>query len=763
MTEQTAELKIEGMTCASCVKTIEKVVSGLEGVHGIRVNLSFENARVEYDPEQLPMEKIREKIEEIGYRVVDEEKEDRGRHIRELRNNLIFAAIVSALTAIFVYSPLYGLFDPVVSNFILFLAATAVIGYSGSSIFRGAWHSLRVKDLNMDVMYAMGIGAAYLTSILALSGLLPLDWAIFPTAIYLVAFLLLGRYMEALAKGRTSEAIRKLIGLQAKDASVLREGKEVKVPVEEIEVGEKVIVRPGEKVPLDGIVKSGESHVDESMLTGEPIPVLKKEGEEVIGGTINREGVLTFEVTRTGKDTMLSGIIRMVEEAQASTPPIQRLADRAVKYFIPAVLIISITSFLVWFLLGYPYIAFISMVAVMVIACPCALGLATPTAISVGTGIGAENGILIRDGSALERAQAITTVVFDKTGTLTKGEPEVTNVIVSPVGEGVEEGAGYQRKNEEGKLIGLAAAVERGSEHPLGQAIVKKAEETVSQIPEAENFRAITGMGFEAVVDGQRVLVGNRGLMSEEGLSFSEFEAELQRLEGAGKTAVIVAVNNRVAGIIGIADTLKPESRETVRTLKSRGIGVVMLTGDNERTAGAIAREAGIERVIAGVLPGQKAEEVKRLQASGEVVAFVGDGINDAPALAQADIGIALGSGTDVALESGEIVLVRSNLTDVVKAIELSRKTMGKIRQNLGWAFGYNTTLIPIAAGILNPFYGGVVFRPEWAGLAMAFSSVSVLTSSLMLKRINLNINAQTNRPEQIRESNTKEVKDHGD
>ena len=736
MTGQTAELKIEGMTCASCVKTIEKVVSGLEGVHDIRVNLSFENARVEYDPARLPMERIKEKIEEIGYRVVDEEKEDRGQHILELRNNLTFAAIVSALTAIFVYSPLSGLFDPIVSTLILFIAATSVLAYSGSSIFRGAWHSLRVKDLNMDVMYAMGIGAAYLTSILALSGLLPLDWAIFPTAIYLVAFLLLGRYMEALAKGRTSEAIRKLIGLQAKDAAVIRDGKEVKVPIEELEMGDTIIVRPGEKVPVDGIVKEGGSHVDESMLTGEPIPALKKEGDEVIGGTINKEGVLKFEVTRTGKDTMLSGIIRMVEEAQASTLPIQRLADKAVKYFIPAVLLISITSFLVWFVLGYPYIAFISMVAVMVIACPCALGLATPTAISVGTGIGAENGILIRDGSALERAQAITTVVFDKTGTLTKGEPEVTDVILSPAGQKGEEGA--EGINEEEKLIGLAAAVEKGSEHPLGQAIVKKAEESGSQMPEAENFRAITGMGFEAVVGGQRVLVGNRALMSEEGLSFSEFEAELQRLEEAGKTAVIVAVNNGVAGIIGIADTLKPESRETVRALKSRGIGVAMLTGDNERTARAIAEEAGIERVIAGVLPGQKALEVKRLQSTGEVVAFVGDGINDAPALAQADIGIALGSGTDVALESGEIVLVRSNLTDVVKAIELSQMTMGKIRQNLFWAFGYNTTLIPIAAGILNPFYGGVVFRPEWAGLAMAFSSVSVLTSSLMLKRLNL-------------------------
>ena len=713
------------MTCAVCVNTIETVVGQMDGVNTATVNLALENARFNFDPKITSENAIKEMIEEIGYEVVGDDDEE-GEETRGLRMNLIYAVVVAVFTTVYIHAHRFEVFPPLWDdmrerNIFLMILATTVLGYSGNSIVIGAYQSLKHKILNMDVMYMMGVGAAYLSSIAALADILPLKWASFPTVIYLVTFLLVGRYMESVVKGRTSQAIRKLIGMQAKEASVIREGEEVKLPIQLLVIGDTVVVRPGEKIPIDGVVTDGASHVDESMLTGEPIPVQKTIESEVVGGTINGEGMLKFEVTRMGKDTMLSRIILMVEEAQSSAPPIKRLADKAVSYFIPTVLTIAIFSALVWFAFGYNHIALISLVAVMVIACPCALGLATPTAITVGTGRGAEHGILIRDGAALERAQSITTAVFDKTGTLTIGKPVVTDILGDP------------------EILQLAASLEHGSEHHLGKAIVRKSKDEGLEISEPEDFRAIAGKGISGRVNARDVIIGNRLLMQESGFGSSGFEDQLEQLEIQGKTAVLVAVDGQVIGVIGIADALKPETPDVVRALLGRGIDVIMLTGDNEKTALTIAKEAGIERVIAGVLPGEKAETIKGLQEKGEVVAFIGDGINDAPALAQAEIGIALGSGTDVAVESGEIVLVRDDLMDVVRAIELSKGTMRKIRQNLGWAFGYNSVLIPVAAGVLNPFNDyTIVFKPEWAGLAMALSSVSVLTNSLLLKRLKL-------------------------
>jgi P-type Cu+ transporter len=735
--EDSAELRIKGMTCAVCVNTIETVVGQMEGVNSASVNLTMENARFGFDPNITSEKAITEMIEEIGYEIA-QEGDDESEDTHGLRLNLIYAVVVMLFTTIYIHAFRFDIEMPLWDNMrdkniLLMILATSVLAYSGRSIVIGAYQSLKHRILNMDVMYMMGVGAAYISSIVALTtDIIPMKWASFPTVIYLVTFLLVGRYMESVAKGRTSRAIMTLIGMQAKDASVIRDGVEQKLPIEHLILGDLVVVRPGEKIPLDGMVKDGISHVDESMLTGEPIPVSKEAGSEVIGGTINQEGLLKFEVARMGKDTMLSRIILMVEEAQRSAPPIKRLADKAVSYFIPTVLFIALLSFTIWFALGYEHEALIALVSVMVIACPCALGLATPTAITVGTGLGAEHGILIRDGAALERAQSITTAVFDKTGTLTVGRPVVTDIIMNKGDETDGE------PMEEADIIRLAASLEQGSEHHLARAIVRKANDLGAELFDPTAFEAIAGKGITGTVNGMDVRVGNRTHMRDSGYDLIAFEEGLGSLEEGGKTAVIVAVDGKILGIIGIADALKPETGTVVQRLRERGIEVLMLTGDNEKTARTIAAEAGIDRVVAGVLPGEKAEEIKRLQKSGEIVAFIGDGINDAPALAQADVGIALGSGTDVAVESGEIVLVRDDLLDVVRAIELSAGTMRKIKQNLIWAFGYNSILIPVAAGVLNPVYNTIVFKPEWAGLAMALSSVSVLTNSLLLKRIKL-------------------------
>jgi len=533
---------------------------------------------------------------------------------------------------------------------------------------------------------------------------------------------MLGRYLEARAKGRTSDAIKKLAGLQAKTATVIRDGKEVEVAAEDLAVGDIVVVKPGNRIPVDGEIVAGESYVDESMITGEPVPPLKAKGDTVVGGTISTNGVLSVKAAKVGRDTVLAQIVKLVEDAQGSKPPVQRIADVAVTYFIPAVLLIAVSAFVVWyFLLGSSLLfALTTLISVLVVACPCALGLATPTAVTVGIGRGAELGILIRNGEALEKGEMVTTVILDKTGTLTKGKPEVTDLVAAGVSETT--------------LLSLAAAVEKNSAHPLAQAVVRAAEAKGVAQETAESFDTLGGKGVSAKVLGEEVLVGNRTLMQERGVVVPpELDAKIQAFEQEGKTAVLVAAGGQAAGVIAIADTLKETSAEAVRRFKEHGIAVVMVTGDNRRTAEAIAGKAGIDKVIAEVLPDRKAAEVRALQEKGQVVAFVGDGINDAPALAQADIGIAIGSGTDIAIESGEIVLVKNDLLDAVAALELSGKVMSRIRGNIFWAFAYNSALIPVGAGVLYPFFG-FVFRPELAALAMAASSVTVVTLSLLLK-----------------------------
>jgi Cu+-exporting ATPase len=570
----------------------------------------------------------------------------------------------------------------------------------------------------------MGIGVAFFSSILGtFEFILSNEFLFYETAVLLATFLTMGRYLETKAKGRTSEAIKKLMDLQPKKAVVIRDNSEIEIPVEGVEINDTVIVRPGEKIPVDGEVVDGESYVDESMITGEPIPVLKKKGDDVVGGTLNKNSVLRFKATKIGKDTVLSQIIKLVEVAQASKPPVQRIADKAVSYFIPTVLTIAVLSFIAWCLVpgNTLFFALASLISVLVIACPCALGLATPTAVTVGIGRGAELGVLIKNGEALEISEKLTTIVFDKTGTLTKGKPEVTDVI------------GFGIREEQ--LLRLAACVEKNSQHPIAEAIVRLAEEKGIKLEESKGFDTFEGKGVTAKVDGKEVLIGNRTLFVEKKISYpEEVEEKIVELENEGKTVILVAIAKEISGLIAIADTLKETSENAIKDFKDMKLNVVMITGDNARTADAIARQIGIEDVLAEVLPQDKADEVKKLQGEGEVVAFVGDGINDAPALAQADVGVAIGGGTDVAIESGEIVLVKDDLMDAVAAVQLSRKVMTRIKQNLFWAFAYNAALIPVAAGILYPFFG-ITFKPELAGLAMAMSSVTVVCLSLMLKR----------------------------
>ncbi len=730
-------VKIGGMTCASCAKTIEIVINELNGVEDVNVNLATESARIVYDANVVDLEEIKRAIEEIGYKFlgitslqeqkkrgigVDERREEELKLIKEMKKRLFFAVSIGIILLFLQYGRYVGLPEIPYNSLIQFVLATPVMLYSGKGMFTAAIRALSHKMLNMDVMYSMGVGSAYIASVFSTIGFLPKDYLFYETSVILLAFLLIGRTLESIAKGKTSEAIKKLMGLQAKTAVVIRDGREIEVPIEDVKVGDVVIVKPGEKIPVDGVVVEGESYVDESMITGEPIPSFKKEGDEVVGATINKNGVLKIKAKRVGSDTLLAQIIRLVEEAMGSKPPIQRLADKIVSYFIPVVLTIAIISFIYWyFIANIPIFAFTTLVAVLVIACPCAFGLATPTALTVGMGKGAELGILIKNGEALEVARKVTTVIFDKTGTLTKGKPEVTDIIAF--------------NGDEAEVLKVAAIAEKRSEHPLAEAIIKKAESEKIDILEPEKFEIVAGKGVVASYNGNRILVGNRELMIENGLVLdNKIEIMLQNLERDAKTAILIAFNGKIIGTIGIADTIKESARKAIMELHKMGKRVVMITGDNERTAKAIAKKLEIDGVLAEVLPHQKAEEVRKLQEKGEVVAFVGDGINDAPALAQADLGIAMGSGTDIALESGDIVLMRDDLKDVVAAIQLSEKTLNKIKQNLFWAMIYNTILIPIAAGILYPV-SGLIFRPEWAGMAMALSSVSVVTNSLFMKR----------------------------
>ncbi|MFA4859474.1 heavy metal translocating P-type ATPase [Methanoregula sp.] len=723
-------LKVGGMMCATCVETIETVLRALPGVVAASVNLGTENAYVTYNPTVSDISDFKAAIEDAGYQFlgiageVSEEAEHAARasdlHEKFLRFVIGFAVSIPLMIAMYVPLSLsmQGL------AYLEFIIATPVFAYVAYPIFRAAYTALRNRSLSMDVMYAMGTGVAYGASVLGTFGLvLTHEFLFYDTAIMLAAFLMLGRFLETRAKGRTSDAIRKLAGLRVKSATVLRNGTETEVALEEVIVGDKVIVKPGAKVPVDGLVIAGESYVDESMITGEPVPALRGTGSRVVGGTLNSNSVLTVEATKVGRDTMLAQIIQMVEDAQGSKPPVQRIADIAVSYFIPVVLLIAAGAFILWFFVLHATLIFAlsALISVLVVACPCALGLATPTAVTVGVGRGAELGILIRNGEALEIAEGVTTIIFDKTGTLTRGKPEVTDILPSGIPEDT--------------LLSIAAAVEKDSEHPLAKAIVQKAHSRTIKIEPVSSLDTIPGKGVAATYLDERVLAGNRALLADNGILIPEnLDRQITELEEKGKTTILVATGKQVAGVIAVADTLKDTSREAVRRLKEMGLEIIMITGDNQRTADAVASDLGISRVIAGVLPQDKEKEVSSLQQQGKVVAFVGDGINDAPALAKADVGIAIGSGTDVAIESGDIVLIRDDLLNAVAALQLAKKVMGRIKANIFWAFAYNAALIPVAAGVLYPSFG-ISFRPELAGLAMAASSVTVVSLSLLLRK----------------------------
>jgi len=744
-------LKITGMSCVTCAQTIEKALNEKEGIYKVSVNFAIEKATVEYNPEQISAAGIRKVIQDVGYDVIvpeegleDSEKRERERNIRILKYKFAFSAVVNIPVVLYNYWYILPFTLPTlpIDNFtplLLFFLATPVHFIVGHGFFVGAYKALRNKNPNMDVLVAIGTSAAYFYSVaVTFTGV---GLLYYTTAVSLMTFLILGKLLEAIAKGRTSAAIRKLMGLRAKTARVVRDGEEMEIPVEDVQVGDVVVVRPGEKIPVDGVVIQGYSGVDEKVVTGESIPVEKKVGDEVVGATMNKTGMLKLRATKVGADTFLAQIIKLVEDALGSKASIQALVDVVSRYFVPAVIVTATLSFLVWYFVGMGFIfALTVFIAVLIIACPCAMGLATPTAIMVGVGKGAENGILIKSGEALETAHKLQAIVFDKTGTLTKGEPEVTDIatITTPIGNPSPTAQEVKTLSEE-QLLQLAAITEKNSEHPLGEAIVKRAMERGIKVTDPEFFNAIPGHGVEVKYKGMEILLGNRKLMKKKGIDIEFLEEKMKALEEDGKTAMLMAVDKKAAGIIAVADTLMEYSTEAVKTLQNMGLEVIMITGDNERTAKAIARQVGMNRVLAEVLPGDKAHEIKSLQEEGKIVAMVGDGINDAPALAQADIGIALGSGTDVAMETGDIVLVKDDLRDVVISIRLSRATMRKIKQGLFWAFAYNTALIPVAAGILYPFFA-ILLDPIFAAVAMATSSVSVVTNASLLKRFKAKI-----------------------
>ena len=745
-------LDVGGMTCASCAQNVEKVLKRLEGISSVNVNVSMGKARIEYNSSVVSVDDMRKAIEAIGYSASmpvdrqlaeDRERKEREDEIRRQRNNLIISVAIAIPVMLGslkpVFPDLFGFVPDILANRnVLFLLTTIVMVFPGRQFFEGTYRGLKHGVTDMNLLIATGTGAAYVISVA--SSYLELGpgyhHLYYDTAVMLIAFIVLGRYMEARARGRTSESIKKLIGLQAKTARIIVDGQEKEVPVESVEVDDIVFVRPGEKIPVDGVVVDGASAVDESMITGESIPVDKSKGDVVIGSTLNRSGALKLMATNVGADTALARIIELVENAQNSKAPIQRVADVVAGHFILIVHILALAAFFFWYFIGFerydvtlnsgiasPFLfALLISITVLVISCPCAVGLATPAAIMVGTGKGAENGILIKGGEALERTLKIDTIVFDKTGTLTKGNPELTDVVTV---------AGLSSD----ELLVMAASAEVGSEHPLGEAIVRGAEQRKLKLKDVEDFRSIAGKGVEATIEGSRILLGTRKLMADNGIDIASVEKTMESLEAQGRTAMIAAMDGRLAGLVAVADTLKENSKEAVEKIRGMGIEVVMITGDNRRTADAIAGSIGITRVLAEVLPEDKASEIRKLQDEGRIVAMVGDGINDAPALTQADIGIAMGAGTDVAMESAQIVLIRNDLRDVIASIRLSRLTMNKIKQNLFWAFGYNTIGIPLAAGLLYPVVKTILISPELAAAFMAMSSVSVTTNSMLMKR----------------------------
>jgi Cu+-exporting ATPase len=743
-------IPVTGMTCASCVRRVERALEKAPGVLEANVNLANQRATVRYLAGEVELRDLEKAVEGSGYGVVRGEEsfaeDSHEREYKKLKADFILAAALTTIILVGSLPMMLGLEPPIPMvwlKVLLLVLATPVQFWAGKRFYRGAWGALKHGQANMNTLVVIGTSAAYLYS--AVAALAPglfaagRDDVYFDTSALIITLILLGHLLEARAKGRTNEAIKKLAGLQAKTARVLRGGEELDVPLEGVLVGDLVVVRPGEKVPVDGRVVSGGSAVDESMITGEAIPITKREGDEVIGATMNTSGSFCFEATKVGEDTTLHQIMRMVEEAQGSKAPVQRFADRISAVFVPAVIGVAAASFVVWLLFGpEPALTFalLNTVAVLIIACPCAMGLATPTSIMVGTGKGAESGFLIRGGEALEGAHKLDTVVLDKTGTLTRGEPELTDIVVE---NGVRED----------ELLRLVASAERASEHPLGEAIVRGARDRDLPLAEADAFEAVSGGGIRARVEGLEVLVGSRRFLSEAGVSEDGLLPEAEELAREGKTPIFVAVDGEPAGLVAVADVVRDESREAVTRLHALGLEVAMLTGDNRRTAEAIARKLGIDRVVAEVRPEDKANEVKRLQAEGKRVGMVGDGINDAPALAQADVGIAIGTGTDVAMEASDLTLISGDVRGVARAIKLSKATVRNIKQNLFWAFAYNVALIPVAAGVLYPLFsdGSVpevlrpvlgeygFLNPVLAAVAMALSSVTVVSNALRLRR----------------------------
>ncbi len=733
---------VEGMTCASCVSRVEKKLSSLQGVHAVDVNLATEQVLVEYIPALVDFESLRSALQEAGYRLLPEksistdgDEERYLKHLAELKLKLIFSGLTS-LMVMFLSMQGGSLFNIQLQalNITLFILATPVQFYCGGQFYRGAFNGLRHGYADMNTLIAVGTSAAYFYSawVTILPGLSASLGVYYDTSVMIITLVLLGRWMEARAKHNASSAIKKLMGLQPKTAHVEREGRELEVSVEDLIVGDVVLVRPGEKIPVDGVLIEGQSSIDESMLTGESVPVEKKSGDEVIGASINRTGFFKMRVTRMGKDTVLAQIIQLVEQAQGSKAPVQRLADKIAGIFVPSVIGMALLAFAFWWGFGSSFdplpttpflFALMIFISVMIIACPCALGLATPTAIMVGTGKGAEMGILIKSGEALEQAEKLDTIVFDKTGTLTFGKPEVADVLLSPAA-----------LLDVDRLLMLAGSLEKQSEHPLAQAVVLEAKKRKLRLETVSEFEALPGFGVQGKIEDKNVFLGNVKLMQEQKIDFSSMSDDLEKLAIKGKTPMLLSVDGKIEGLITTTDKLKPYARECVHHLKKMGLKVMMVTGDNRKTAQAVAQQLDIDDVISEVLPSGKRDEIKKLMAGGCKVAMVGDGINDAPALAESTVGIALGSGTDVAMEASDITLVTSDLRAVAQAIELSRRTMAKIRQNLFWAFFYNVLGIPIAAGVLYPFYG-VLLKPVFAAVAMSLSSVSVVGNSLLLKR----------------------------
>ncbi len=743
-------LKVLGMDSPHCAMVVEGAIKTLAGIKNIDVDFSNQRAKVVFDPRLLNIEDISKVITDAGYKpimeegeaeeLLDQEKTERVKQLQTLKTKLIVGGILSFIIFLGSFPEWFSFMPEVLNNFWLLLVMTTPVQFwVGWQFYSGLKLLVKYRTADMNTLIAIGTLAAYCYSLavtifptfFTTGGIKPTIY--FDTSAIIIVLILLGKYFEVLMKERASEAIKKLIGLQPKTAKVLRAGQEIEILISEVQVGDIIIVRPGERIPVDGKIVEGESEIDESMVTGESMPVHKKIGNLVIGSTINKFGTFTFEATKVGKDTVLAQIIKMVEEAQGSKAPIQRLADLVSSYFVPVVFIVAGLTFAVWFFLG-PAPAFtfalVNFVAVLIIACPCALGLATPMAIMVSSGSAASRGILVKDAASLEIANKIDTVILDKTGTLTQGQPAVTNIL------SVTEFSEFQTNDE---ILKLAASLEQRSEHPLGQAIIDKAKAGKIELYKLENFKAISGKGLQGTLqigsETVEVYLGNRALMQDIGLDISRYEERVRTLESEGKTVMILATREKISGAIAVADVLKKESIEAIKALKKNNITVWMLTGDNERTARAIAAEVGIENVMSEVLPNKKSEKVRELQEQGKIVAMIGDGINDAPALTQANIGIAMGEGTDIAMESANITLMRGDLMLIVEVIKISKRTMRIIKQNLFWAFFYNIAFIPVAAGVLYPVFG-ILLNPIFAAAAMAFSSISVVLNSLRLKRI---------------------------